>query len=748
MNHGDSTVLLDRLNLGFFRATLEGRILESNPAFARLLGVGPTEAGRINILDIFVRPEEREETLRRLQEGETLNDWLVDLQRPDGSVVTVSMTTTVVEDAGERVIVGVPEDVGDRRNSADRLSASEAELRTLLGALTDVILVMDADGRYLKVAASGPDLLYRPAEELLGRTVHELFPAETAAMFVDGIRRALATRQPQQAEYRLPIRGREVWFSAVVAPMLEDQVVFIARDITERKLAEVALRQAVSLLNATLDSTADGLLVVDDKGAMVSFNRKFTELWRIPEEILRDRDDAQALQFVLDQLAEPEAFLAKVRQLYSDPAAESFDVLHFLDGRIFERYSKPQLIDGTVMGRVWSFRDVTEHRNLEDQLRQAVKMEAVGRLAGGIAHDFNNLLTAVIGSCELLAQELPQESPSQEDVGEIRRAADRAVSLTRQLLAFSRRQVMRPRVMNPNEVVEDAQRLLGRLIGEHIELVIELERDPGRITADPAQLEQILMNLAVNARDAMPEGGALTIRTRAGPPPGAWRGAPERCVILEVSDTGIGMSADTVSHIFEPFFTTKPPGKGTGLGLATVYGIVKQSGGYITATSEPGKGATFEVFFPLADHPAEAPPEVPARIQGARGTGTILLVEDEAAVRRLAVRALRDRGYEVLEAANGEQALVRALECRHPLSLLVSDVVMPGLSGPALAERLRENLPALKVLYMSGYAPEELAATVTAEHFLPKPFTPDDLVAMVALVLGSSNPPEAARTGP
>ena len=410
--------------------------------------------------------------------------------------------------------------------------------------------------------------------------------------------------------------------------------------------------------------------------------------------------------------------------------------------RFFLNNSVGFMEDGRLV-RVWGTqRDITEQKKLEEQLRQAQKMEAVGRLAGGVAHDFNNLLTAILGNTQLLRRDLGETHPSRADVEEIRKAADRAAALTRQLLAYSRRQVLQPRVLDLNGVVRDMERLLDRLIGEDVTLVTRLATTLGPVRADPGQIEQVVVNLAVNARDAMPHGGVLTIETAEAEldpalvdQPGA---APGPSVMLAVTDTGVGMDAETRAHLFEPFFTTKEVGKGTGLGLATVYGIVKQSGGSIGVYTELGQGTTFRIYLPRVDaagapvrssHPAVAIP---------RGTETVLLVEDEVAVRHLANKLLQGAGYTVIAAADATTALALADAHPGPIHLLLTDVVMPRVSGPELAAELLSRRPGARVLYMSGYPGDTVVQRGTLAPgvaFLQKPFTPDILERKVREVL-------------
>ena len=1029
------------------------------------------------------------------------------------------------------------------------------ELEALLAAMSDVILVLDATGRYVKIAPTSPTLLYRPAPELLGKTLHDVFERRRADEFLAVVHQALERQETVYTEYSLPIGGREVWFSAAVSPMAPDRVVWVGRDVTERRQAadalraseqrfrqlvehssdvitllgrdgtvlyasqssqpvlgygatenvgrsvfefihpddrpsalelfgelmqepshhvktelralhkdgswrrleaigvnrlddpaigavvvtyrditerqriEQDLRETLSLLSATFDSTADGILVVGLTGRILSFNRKFAELWRIPDSVLESRDRDQVLAFVLEQLADPEGFQNKIRELYARPDASSFDVLKFKDGRIYERLSQPQRIAGKSIGRVWSFRDVTEtrraeqvqlatyriseaahaarnlqelyaaihgivgelmpaknfyialydpatelltfpyfvdevdtdfpakrlgkglteyvlrtgqpllvtpevqaelerrgeveligapsidwvgvplkigdrtigvlvaqtyapgvrygetekhilqfvstqvamaierkrteeqlhdserkyrllfetnpepmwvydfetlqilavneaaiarygysereflsltlrdlrypedqasldqelsrrtpeggvevsarhhtkdgkpfevdlvarplefagrrarlvlahdvtaQRQLEEQLRQSQKMEAVGQLAGGIAHDFNNLLTAILGSTQLLLNSTPEGDPRREDAEEIRNAGLRAAELTRQLLAFSRRQVLAPKMLELNAVVTNMERMLQRLLGEDVELVTSLAAATGAVSADPGQLEQVLLNLAVNARDAMPGGGRLSIATsritvdeehierRHRLPAGDY-------ACLAVTDTGVGMDEATQAHLFEPFFTTKEVGKGTGLGLATVYGIVKQSGGYIWIYSEPGRGTTVKVYLPRVRDAGDAPrASAPVATEVLGGDETVLLVEDAAPVRTLARRSLEVRGYRVLDAADGPTAL--ELSARHGgrIDILVTDVVMPGMSGRELAQRLAPERPGMKVLYTSGYTDDTMVrqGVLTAGvAFLQKPFVPDTLARKVREVL-------------
>jgi nitrogen-specific signal transduction histidine kinase/ActR/RegA family two-component response regulator len=395
------------------------------------------------------------------------------------------------------------------------------------------------------------------------------------------------------------------------------------------------------------------------------------------------------------------------------------------------------------VGLVVTFRDITARKDLEEQLRQSQKMEAIGRLAGGIAHDFNNLLTAISGYCELLLMGLGTGDPLRRICDEITKAADRAAALTRHLLAFSRKQVLQPKVLDLNAVVSAIDPMLRRLIGEDLELTILSAPTLGRVKADRVQIEQVLVNLAVNARDAMPRGGKLIIETADVELDEAYvrRLVDVRAgsyVLLAVSDTGSGMDAETLAHIFEPFFTTKEPGKGTGLGLSTVYGIVKQSGGYIFVYSELNRGTTFKIYLPRVEEEVPLPDQNAVPAIPTEGWETVLLVEDEQPVRALVREILQRNGYAVLEAGHGREALQISDRYPGPIHLMVTDVVMPGISGCELAEHLASRRPDTKVLYVSGYTDNALLnhdMTDPTIAFLQKPFTTYALARKVREVL-------------
>ena len=514
-------------------------------------------------------------------------------------------------------------------------------------------------------------------------------------------------------------------------------------DITARKQAETALREANNHLQTLIASSPLPILSTDAAGGVRTWNTAAERLfgWSAAEVLGKPVPTVPAEQ--------RGAYVGLLRRVLGGESLNGVELVRSKqDGTpvTVNLFAAP-LRDaaGRVTGVLALFEDVTGVKRLEQQFHQAQKMEAVGRLAGGVAHDFNNLLTAILGSTDLLLETLPADHPGREEAEETRKAALRAADLTRQLLAFGRQQVLAPRVLDLNEVVANMDKMLQRLIGEDVDLRTVLADDLGAVRADPGQLEQVIVNLAVNARDAMPKGGMLTIETANVTLDETYAAThtvvqPGPYILLAVSDTGTGMDAAIKARAFEPFFTTKPKGKGTGLGLATVYGIVKQSGGYVWVYSEPGRGTTFKIYLPRVDAPVQ-PAQPPVATTGSRqGSETILVVEDQDEVRRLTRRILEARGYRVLVAANGAAALRLAHEQRGSIHLLVTDVVMPGMSGRELGLLLAAAHPTMKVLYLSGYTDESIVRHGVLEPgvaFLQKPFTADVLACKVREVLES-----------
>jgi PAS domain S-box-containing protein len=499
--------------------------------------------------------------------------------------------------------------------------------------------------------------------------------------------------------------------------------------------------ERTSYLNALIESSPLAILVLDSGQRVQLCNPAFEKLFQsVPHEDI----GKPVVELFPNEQELPEASVASVGATNEEPVSLATRRVR-KDGSFVdvELHLVPLIVKGKVLGSLGIYQDVTERYVLEKQLRMAQKMEAVGRLSGGIAHDFNNLLGVILGYIQVIKRDLVSGNSMYEYAEEIEKASRRAVSLTRQLLAFSRQQVLEPVILNLNTLVTEMEKMLPRLIGEDIELNLILDPAIGQVKADPGQLEQVVMNLAVNARDAMPDGGKLTIQTGGAEIDAAFArehpgSVPGKYVTLAVTDTGTGMDPETQAQIFEPFFTTKGRDKGTGLGLATVYGVVKQSNGYVAVDSEIGKGSLFTVYLPLIELAVTQPIESCPGPLTIRGSETILLVEDAEPLRNLAKLFLKENGYRVLTAADGSEAQKVAAQISGPIHLLLTDVVMPGINGRVLAERLAPRHPAMKVLYMSGYTDSFIAGHGVLEpgtHLLHKPFTEDVLVRKVRELL-------------
>jgi PAS domain S-box-containing protein len=516
-------------------------------------------------------------------------------------------------------------------------------------------------------------------------------------------------------------------------------------DITQRKRHEEELRKAEGqrdLLTRAVEEAGEAIIITDASGVILYVNPAFERITGYPGgEIV-----GQTPRILQSGKQDHDFYEQMWKTLKGGEIWHGRMINKRKDGSLYEEDSTIAPVkgpSGAIINYVEIQRDVTQQSQMEARMLQAAKMEALGQLAGGVAHDFNNQLTVIKGYCDILRNDLPPQSPVREPLEEIRRAAERSATLTSQLLSFSRKQMLFPRMVDLNVVLAEMTRTLGRMLGERIHVAAVCAANRPGVKADPGQLQQAIMNLAINARDAMPEGGRLTLETanvaldgpRIGPeadiPPG-------RYVMLAVTDTGTGMDAQTRKQVFEPFFTTKEVGKGTGLGLSMVHGFVQQSGGRITVYSEVGHGTTFRIYLPeLPGVVAEAPP--PQSQNDIRGDETILVTEDEASVRALLVRLLEGRGWHVLAAANAEEALHISDGHKGQIDLLITDVVMPGLGGPDLAGRLRETRPDLKVLFITGYAGNAAAEhklTAAGSAILTKPFSADQFTRKVRELLG------------
>ena len=644
-----------------------------------------------------------------------------------------TIKTPLRNDAGEVTgVLGLFEDITERKRAAQVLEASERRYRRLFEAAKDGILILNAQtGEIVDVNPFLVQLTGYSHEELLGRQLWEIGAFKDIAASRD----SFATLQSDKyVRYEnLPLRARdgrrvEVEFVSNVYRVDDENVIQCnIRDITERNRTETERVR----LTAAIEQAGEIVLITDTKGDIVYANPVFETVTGYSRAEVLGRNPRLLKSGVQD-----EAFYRTLwTTISSGKTWHGRLVNKKKDGTIYTEdatISPVRDASGTITSYVSVKRDITPVLALQAQFLQAQKMESIGRLAGGVAHDFNNLLSVILSYTGFALDQLREGEPLREDLEEVQKAGERAAALTRQLLAFSRRQALQPKSLDLNQVLADMERMLCRLIGEDIDLVRVASPDLGLVNADPSQVEQVLMNLVINARDAMPTGGRLTIETanaeldegyaarHAAVEPGSY-------VMLAVSDTGVGMDPQTRDIIFDPFFTTKEKGKGTGLGLSTVYGIVKQSRGNIWVYSELGKGTTFKVYLPRALE-ASTPTDIRRTTGPVRfaGTETLLFVDDEDALRKVGKRALEGAGYTVLTAANGEEALLIAGGYQGDIHLLVTDVVMPRMGGSALAQKLLKTGRTLQVLYMSGYTDDAIVRQGVLDfgtRFLSKPFT-------------------------
>jgi two-component system, cell cycle sensor histidine kinase and response regulator CckA len=633
-------------------------------------------------------------------------------------------------------VVVVVVDITERKRAEQQIRLQA----TALQAAANAIVITDHLGTITWINPAFTALTGYTVEEATGQNPRILKSGEHDAAFYQALWDTILSGQVWHGEMINRRKDGQLYFEEqTITPVMNEtgaliNFIAIKQDATERKQAEVALRESEERYRGLINSAFDGV-VVHQNGIVLGVNRAYAEMLGYEIEELIGRN--------ILALTPPEQRDFVASEIEHDQSLYEALGLKKDGTRINIEVSATKCIYEGKQARLAAVRDVTERKQLEEQLRQSQKLEAIGQLAGGIAHDFNNLLTAINGYSELTLRRLQADDPLQQNIKEIMKAGERAAALTRHLLAFSRKQVLQPKVLDLNAVVSELEKMLQRLIGEDIEMRTVLGTEIGSVRADPGQIEQIIMNLVVNARDAMPHGGKLTIETENVSLDESYAKnhiavTPGPYVMLAVSDTGMGMADETRARIFEPFFTTKEVGKGTGLGLSTVYGIVKQSGGNIWVYSEVGRGTTFKIYLPRVDEGAEEYKRS-AEAEGAvRGAETVLLTEDEEIVRKLARQVLELYGYRVLEAANGGTALLICERHAGPIHLLITDVVMPEMSGRELADRLAGLRPEMKVLYMSGYTDNAIVhhgVLDESANFIQKPFSTDALARKVREVL-------------
>jgi two-component system cell cycle sensor histidine kinase/response regulator CckA len=742
--------IFDYNPVGIAMADLTGRFLQSNHAYQEIVGYTAEELQGLTYQDL-THPEDLPENLRLVEGLQSGKRRHVSLEkrylRKDGTIRLARMTVNLLRDArGEpQYLLGTIIDITARKQAEEALRQSEQRFRDITEYATEWVWEVDAQGKYTYSSPVVEQLLGYQPEEVLGKHFYDFFlPEEQEDLKNTGLA-VFAARQPFRdfLHPNLHKNGQIVWLSTSGIPILDPQGNLrgyrgVDIDITERREAEELSRNLIARSPVGVYLIQNGRFQLVNQWFFTTTGYREDESLHLdPMDLVHPEDREATRENAVKMLKGLSAVPYEYRTI-----TKGGETKWIMETLASIQYQGKRATLGYFM-------DITERKALEEQLLQAQKMEAVGRLAGGVAHDFNNLLMAIMGYSELMRAKVLKDDPLYENLENILKAGGQAAALTQQLLTFSRRQIVHPQVIDLKQVIQDLEPMLQRVLEEDIELEIISDPMPVAVKGDPGHLSQIIMNLVVNARDAMPRGGRLSLKTasvdlpkghhtRFGlTPPGAY-------VELEVRDTGVGMDEATQAHIFEPFFTTKEPGKGTGLGLSTVYGIVKQSGGYLDLNSEPGKGSAFTILLPRLKGMVQQPKVKIPITESFRGEETILLVEDEDVLRALLAKFLRLYGYAVLEARHGGEALLICERHPGPIHLLVTDVVMPQMSGRELADRLTPLRPKMQVLYMSGYADDAMVHHGVADlsvPFLQKPFKPIDLARQVHDVLHPAGQP-------
>jgi two-component system cell cycle sensor histidine kinase/response regulator CckA len=740
-----------------------GAVLEDLPAWRAFTGQTVAQMhgrGWLDAVHVDDAPRALAQLMRSIRD-KTPHDNEFRLRRQDGEYRQIAMRAVpVIGERGEVLEwVGTCTDVTDRRATQRALHAKQEELRLITDTVPVLIAHIDCELRFRFANRACEAWFNRSHDDVVGRPLREVLGDAAFETMAEDVARVL-TGERVVFERRIPKGNSSNLMHADLLPRCNaagevEGFVALFMDLTERDLVEQALLKKEEDLRVTTDLVPVQIAFVDKHFHYRFVNRAYELAFDVPAGDIEGRTIAQLQGEETFSLlrADMERALAGDHVAFERMLPFSGVGERFIHGEYLPRRNREGEVEGFVVLGI----DLTERKRAdealqhsEEQLRQSQKMDAIGRLAGGIAHDFNNLLTAINGYSELMMMMLRPDEPMHAHAEEIRRAGERAAALTRQLLTFSRKQVLAPKVQPLGGVVADMDRLLRRLIAENIELVVEQEGEPGLVKADPSQLEQVVLNLVINARDAMPHGGRITVRTdRAcweGPDSATFLPAPPgEYVRLTVQDTGRGIEAAARTHLFEPFFSTKETGKGTGLGLSTVYGIVKQAGGAIRVVSRPKHGSTFEIWLPRVQVSERLRQTGRAEsIELPRGCETVLLVEDEPAVRSLVARVLTNSGYRVFEASSGHDGWQAFQTHAHEIDLLLTDVVMPGIGGRELADRVRARRPDIKVLYMSGYMDDPALRQVlmqTHATLLSKPFSPRTVAQRVREMLDATPAP-------
>ena len=741
---------------------VDGLYTYSSPGLEKIVGYKPEEVvGKMHFYDLFI-PEKKEELKKAAFEVFAMKESFKGFVNPNlhknGTLVILETSGAPILDEQGRLLgyCGGDTDITERKRAEEALKESERKFRAIFDSTSDGMFLLDLETKkFVMCNEMCSKMLGFTQEEFLNLGIADIHPSEDLPFIFKHIGKVLEGNPGVRADIRFRRKDGTVFFTDLSPSLMTaDERKFalvVFKDITDRKQAEAILRESEERFRVVFERAGVGIALVDSTGYTLKSNPAIQNMLGYSADELAKM---HFTEFVHPEDAEEEL------NLFMELIAGKRDTFR-REERLIAKDGRVVWIDLTVTSQrrpegdlervIVMIIDITERKQAEEQmlslqaqLQQSQKMEAIGQLAGGVAHDFNNLLTVISVQAQLALRVLREGDPLKEKLKDIELSADRAGNLTRQLLAFSRRQILEMKVINLNFILKDMEKMLRRVIGEDIELKAVLSDDLGMVKVDPGQMEQVIVNLAVNAKDAMPQGGKLFletanaeldeeyVRSHVGMIPGAY-------IILSITDTGIGMSKEVKEQIFDPFFTTKEKGKGTGLGLSTVYGIVKQSGGDIYVYSEPNKGTTFKVYLPRVFEPPEELKKE-AREELPRGKETILVVEDDRMVRRLAVDILRRQGYRVLEADEGGEALVICEKEKDPIDLILTDIVMPHIGGPELIERLKQVRKDFKVLYMTGYTDESIVQHGILEEgieLIHKPFTIEKLVRKVREVLDS-----------
>ena len=684
--------------------------------------------------------------------------------KKEGEIIDIEAHAFCTSLDGRSAVLGTLLDITEQTRSVEALPLSELEYRQLVDSIQ--VIVWRRDARTF----SRFSFVNRQAEVLLGHPIscwtqdpkfwEEHVFQEDLEMVFAAYREAVASLVSQAIEYRMiAADGRIVWLHDNIHVVKENNrvsgLIGVMADITARKNAEISLRESQVRLESIINSAMDAIITIDDNQQIMIFNRSAEKIFGCStaeavgqpiKRFIAESHHADYWQHFI-QFGKDTTTLSERDTLWAITGLRANGEEFPMEASISQAKVPGQKIYTLIL------RDISERKQGEEalfrtrqQLLHSQKMEAIGRLAGAVAHDFNNMLTGILGYTDIAMSSLDHSSPLYFELEQIRMTSELAADLTRQLLAFSRRQILQPRILSLNSIIKESTKLLERLIGKDVELVVILDPDLASIKADSSQIEQVIMNLAVNACDAMPHGGKLKIETsnivldkdfvnqHLSTSPGPH-------VLLSVSDNGTGMDLETQARIFEPFFTTKEKGKGTGLGLSTVYGIIRQNGGDVWVSSELGRGTTFNIYLPSVNAPAEIPNNPISPKESPGGTETILLMEDDETVRKLTSRVLKLNGYRVLEATTGKEAIQICEREKHAIQLLISSLTMPWMRGDELAERLHQYCPGMKSLYLFGHTEQTVVqndATMDVNfNFLPKPFTPRTLTQRVRKILDS-----------